>query len=153
MIGGVLVNFFGKNGLLSFPFFFDETLQFFSNTSINTQIITEYRQKLDSRSHILFLAFTVVRIAVQCASVVKRIRADRQLTAVQHRYLRGAKPRKKPTCFWLKCPKPVGENAGEKITHHWFPSGFGGLPASVRTVCLLHQLPLTGNTGAEVEVG
>ena len=36
MIGGVLVNFFGKNGLLSFPFFFDETLQFFSNTSINT---------------------------------------------------------------------------------------------------------------------
>ena len=104
MIGGVLVNFFGKNGSLSFPFFFDETLKIFSNTSINAQVITEDRQKLDSRFHILFLAFTVVRIAVQCASVVKRIRADRQLTAVQHRYLRGAKQRNKPTCFWCEVP-------------------------------------------------
>lgn len=104
MIGGVLVNFFGKNGLLSFPFFFDETLPFFSNTSINTQIITEDCQRLGSRFHILFLAFTVVRIAKQHASAVKVITADKQLTAVLHRHLRGAKQRNKPTCFWFEVP-------------------------------------------------
>lgn len=46
MIGGVLVNFFGKNGWFSFPFFLMKPYRFFSNTSINTQITTEDCQTL-----------------------------------------------------------------------------------------------------------
>lgn len=77
MIGGVLVNYFGKNGFLFFSFFFDENLtNFFSNPSMNTQIITEDCQKLNSIVHIFFLAFMVVKIAEQYASVVKMIRAS-----------------------------------------------------------------------------
>lgn len=53
MIGGVLVNYFGKNGFLFFSFFFDENLtNFFSNPSVNTQVITEDCQKLNSTVHI-----------------------------------------------------------------------------------------------------
>lgn len=40
MIGGVLVNYFGKNGFSPFLFLF-ENLRFFSSTSANTQIITK----------------------------------------------------------------------------------------------------------------
>lgn len=117
MIGGVLVNFFGKNGLLSFPFFFDETLQFFSNTSINTQTTTEDCQ---TRSHTLFLALTVVRTAVHCALVVEMIRADGQLTACHTDASEEPNEGIIPRAFGLKCPKPVDENAGEEIIHHCF---------------------------------
>lgn len=117
MIGGVLVNFFGKNGLLSFPFFFDETLQFFSNTSINTQVTTEDCQ---TRFHTLFLAFTVVRTAVQCALVVEMIRADGQLTACHTDASEEPNEGIIPRAFDSKCPKPVDENAGEEIIHHCF---------------------------------
>lgn len=41
MIGGVLVNYFGKNGFLFLPFFLGENVRFFSDTLMNILIVPE----------------------------------------------------------------------------------------------------------------
>lgn len=45
MIGGVLVNYFGKNGVLFLPFFLGENVRFSSDTSMDTLIVPEDRQR------------------------------------------------------------------------------------------------------------